>query len=147
MDFKHLPGELECVHSSLFCLYHQIFIFHICQFLHLYYTCSWTLVFFLFFTQTNTQKILIHAIISLTLSHDKDQELIEHPSFSDQCLRRAACMNQRVSSMVFADTSRHKLTVDLERIRLRRIALPRLPLVLHLILILVTGGTVAYVNF
>ena len=102
--------------------------------------------FSLFYTNKHTQ-ILIHAIISLTLSHDKDQELIEHPSFSDQCLRRAACMNQRVSSMVFADTSRHKLTVDLERIRLRRIALPRLPLVLHLILILVTGGTVAYVNF
>ena len=105
--------------------------------------CGW-LRYYESIWMMNISLILIHAIISLTLSHDKDQELIEHPSVSDQCLRRAACMNQHVSNSVFADASRHKLTVDLERIRLRRIALPRLPLVLHLIIILVAGGTTAY---
>jgi hypothetical protein len=45
-----------------------------------YYESIWVL---------NISALVVHAIISLTLATEEDKELIENPSQSDRCLRRA----------------------------------------------------------
>ena len=82
----------------------------------------------------NVSLLTVHSVTSLTISSKEDKQLIESNKCSDLFLRRLACMDNRISSTAF--TNPNKLTVELEQKRLRRIALPRLPLVLHFVVVI-----------